>query len=73
MEPREIRMELTEVMLQEVLWNALSPGAIVMMQEFNNTLAQHAEMIGVAPENTPLTGVNVTFEQGKVFAELTYG
>ena len=72
MEPREIRMELTEEMVQELLWRTLQPDALVIARAFNEALAQHAEMIGVAPDGMPLTGVNVTFEQGKVFAELTY-
>ena len=73
MEPREIRMELSETMVQELLLRTLLPDGIVMTQAFNDALARHAEMVGVAPESVPLTGVNVTFEQGKVFAELSYG
>jgi hypothetical protein len=69
---QELRVELDDRAVQELIWRALAPAeASVRMPTFNAAVRQQAELAGVA-DDAQLTGVSVLLEQGRVVAEITY-
>jgi len=72
MRPLELRVELTEIMIQELLWRALSPDALVLMPNFHAALEQQYAQVGAPPEGAQVSGVSVTTINGRMFAEITY-
>lgn len=72
MEPYELRVELNEIAIQELLWRTLLPDGIVTMPIFNRALEQQYAQFGQPPEGAQVTGVSITIENNRVFAEITY-
>ena len=72
MRPLELRIELTEYMIQELLWRALAPGGLVLMPNFNAALEQQHAQVGAPPEGAQVSGVSVTTINGRIYAEITY-
>lgn len=72
MDPLTLRIELSDVSIQELVWKALNPDGLVMMHYFNKSFEQAQEQLGQALENMQITGVSATIEDGRVFAEITY-
>ena len=68
----EIRVELTDRMVQELMWRALIPDAITMMPTFNEAVEQQHAQLGPPPEGARISGVSVTTEEDRMYAELTY-
>jgi hypothetical protein len=68
----ELRFELDEDLLRELLWRALTPDAIVMMGGLSEAITRAQEHQRVSIAGCQLTGVSVTYEQGRPFAELGY-
>jgi hypothetical protein len=72
MKPYEIRVELTDRMVQELMWRALMPDSIAMMPTFNEAVEQQHAQLGPPPQGARISGVSVTAEEGSMFAEITY-
>ncbi len=72
MEPLEIRIELNELMLQELLWRALVPNGLALIPTLNAALEQQYEQVGAPPAGAQVTGISVTTENGRTFAEITF-
>ena len=72
MRPLELRVELTEIMIQELLWRALAPGGLVLMPNFNAALEQQYAQVGAPPEGAQVSGVSVTTVKDRMYAEITY-
>lgn len=69
---QELRVELDDRAIQELIWRALAPAeASVRMPTFNAAVRQQAELVDV-PDDAQLTGVSVTLEESRVVAEITY-
>jgi hypothetical protein len=71
MDTIELRIELTEELLRELLWKALAPDGIVMTSTLSDAIAHAQRMRGVSLDVYRLTGISVTVEGG-LYAELTY-
>jgi hypothetical protein len=72
MQPLELRVELTEIMIQELLWRALSPDGLVLMPNFNTALEQQYAQVGAPPEGAQVSGISVTRINDRIYAEITY-
>lgn len=72
MQTIEVRISLTDIMLQELLWRALLPEASVRMPSFKEAVQQHQARAGLSQENAQVSGVSVVIEQDKVYGEITY-
>lgn len=72
MDTVEVRVELNDVMLQELIWHALLPDASVRLSQFLNAVEDQSAQISIMPAEARLTGVSVVMQQDKVYAELTY-
>ena len=72
MQPYEIRIELTDTIVQELLWRTLMPDSLAMTPRLNDALEQQYALIGPPPEGAQLAGVSVTMENDRVYAEITY-
>jgi hypothetical protein len=68
----ELRIVVTEEMIQELLWHALTPEAVVMLATLYDAIAQQQAQQGISLEDYQLTGISTTFEDGGVYAELSY-
>jgi len=68
----EIRIELTDRIIQELLWRALQPEAVVMTPMLNDALEQQYALAGPPPDGAQLSGLSVTMENDRVYAEITY-
>ncbi|HEU4324372.1 MAG TPA: hypothetical protein VFS21_14560 [Roseiflexaceae bacterium] len=68
----ELRIELTEELLRELLWRALTPDAIVMMGALSAAITKQQERQNVSTAGYQLTSISVTLEGGSAFAELGY-
>ena len=69
---QELRVELDDRAVQELIWRALAPAAAsVRTPTFNAAVRQQAELAGVA-DDAQLTGVSVLLEQGRVVAEISF-
>lgn len=72
MDERELRIPVTEEMVRELLWRALTPDAIVMLHDLNDALEQHDAPFRTSPEMYQITGISVTTENGVMYAEIKY-
>jgi hypothetical protein len=68
----EVRVELTDTMIQELLRRALLPEASVRMPMLNAELERRFNQVGGPPETALLTGVSVTVDGERIEAELEY-
>jgi hypothetical protein len=68
----ELRIELTEMIIQELLWRALAPGGIELMPNFNAALEEQYAQVGAPPEGAQITGMSVTRIDDRMYAEITY-
>jgi hypothetical protein len=68
----ELRIALTEEMMVELLWHALTPNALVFTSALNNAIAQQQAIRGVSLDGYALSGISVTMEPGAMHAELAY-
>jgi len=72
MDSRELRVELDDRAIQELIWRALAPAeASVRMPTFNGAVEQQRALVGVA-DDAQLTGVSVLLEADRVVAEITF-
>jgi hypothetical protein len=72
MKPYEIRIELTDRMVQELMWRALMPDSISMMPTFNEAVEQQHAQLGPPPDGARISGVSVTTEDDRMYAEISY-
>ena len=72
MQPLELQIELTEIMLQELLWRVLSPGDLVLTPNFNAALEQQYAQVGAPAEGAHVSGISVTRINDRLYAEITY-
>jgi hypothetical protein len=72
MESLELRIELNELMLQELLWRALVPDGLALMPALNAALERQYEQVGTPPAGAQVTGISITTENGRTFAEITF-
>lgn len=72
METIELRVEINEEAMRELVWQALSPDALVITSAWNAALEQQYAAVGQPSDEYVLTGVSTVIENGSVFAELTY-
>jgi hypothetical protein len=68
----ELRIEMTEELVRELLWQALAPDAIVMTGTLGDAIAQQQAIRGVSLDGYQLAGISVTVEEGRMYAELAY-
>jgi hypothetical protein len=69
----EVRVELSDTMIQELIRRALLPAeASVRMPTFNAELQRRCNMVGGPPDTAQLTGVSVTISGERIEAELEY-
>ena len=71
MQPLELRIELTEIMIQELLWRVLSPGDLALMPNFNAALEQQYGL-AAPPDGAQVSGISVTKINDRIYAEITY-
>jgi len=72
MDTIELRIEVTEEMVRELLWRALTPAAIVMTGALNDAIEQQQALRNVSLDGYQLAGISVTIENGEMHAELAY-
>ena len=72
MQPLELRIELTEIMIQELLWRVLSPGDLELMPNFNAALEQQNALAGAPPDGVQISGISVAKINDRIYAEITY-
>jgi hypothetical protein len=72
MKSYEIRIELTDTIVQELLWHAFLPDSLVMMPAFNDALEQQYAELGPPPKGAQVSGISVASENGSAYAEITY-
>ena len=72
MKPYELRIELNDVIVQELIWHAIEPGAITMTRALNEAIEQQQAQLGPPPEGARVSGVSVVSEQGRMYAEIAY-
>jgi hypothetical protein len=72
MNPYEIRIELTDTIVQELLWRALQPDSFEMMPTFNDALEQQYTQHGPPPKGAQVSGVSVARDGGQMYTEITY-
>jgi len=68
----ELRIDLTEELVRELLWLALAPEGIVMTSALSDAIAKQAALRDIALDQYRLTGISVTVEAGQMYAELSY-
>jgi len=72
MQPFELRVELTEIMIQELLWRVLSPGDLVLMPNFTAALEQQFAQAGASADTAQISGISATKINDRIYAEITY-
>ena len=72
MKPYEIQIALNETVVQELLWRALQPDAIVMMPAFTAALEQQFAQVGPPPAGAQVSGISVVSNGDQLYAEITY-
>jgi hypothetical protein len=72
MDTIELRIDLTEELVRELLWHTLAPKGIVMTSTLSNAIAQQAALRDISLDGRQLTGISVTIEAGRMYAELSY-
>ena len=72
MDTIELRIPLTEELVRELLWYALTPDALVMTTALNDAIMEQQSARGVSLDDYTLTGISVTIEPDLMHAELTY-
>jgi hypothetical protein len=70
--PFEIQIALSETIIQELLWRALRPDAIMMMPSFNAAVEQQIAQIGPPPAGAQVAGISVFSVNDQLYAEITY-
>jgi hypothetical protein len=72
MDTIELRIELTEELVRELLWLALAPQGIVMTSTLSDAINKQAALRDIALDQHQLTGISVTVDAGHMHAELAY-
>jgi hypothetical protein len=72
MQPLELRVELTESIIQELLWRVLSPGSLVLMPNFNAALEQQYAQVGAPPKGAQVSGISVSTINDRIYVEIAY-
>ena len=72
MDTIELRIDLTEELVRELLWRALAAKGIVMTSTLSSAIAQQAALRDTSLDGRQLTGISVTVEAGRMHAELSY-
>jgi hypothetical protein len=72
MDTIELRIELTEELVRELLWLALAPQGIVMTSTLSDAINKQAALRDIALDQHRLTGISVTADAGRMHAELAY-
>jgi hypothetical protein len=72
MDTIELRINLTEELVRELLWRALAPEGIVMTSTLSGAIAQQEALRDVTLDGYQLAGISVTVENGGMHAELSY-
>lgn len=70
--PVELRIEITQEMVRELLWHAIAPNATVLQRELTHAIAQQQSLSDVALNDYEITGISVINDNGAMYAELTY-
>ena len=68
----ELRIEITKVIAQELLWRALAPEGIVLLGALHKAIVQQQELLGVVSTGYAVSGVSVIQGNGSTYAEITY-
>lgn len=68
----ELRIELTEQIVRDLLWRALAPESIVMLSELTDAIERQQEQLGRSFEGYQLTNISVTTKSNVMYAELGY-
>lgn len=68
----DLRIEITQEMLRELLWHAIAPDATVLQRELTHAIEQQQELLDVSLDGYELTGISVVNENTGMFAELSY-
>jgi hypothetical protein len=68
----ELRIEITQEMIRELLWHAIAPDATVLQRELTRAIEQQQSLLEVSLDGYELTGISVVDEHGDLYAELTY-
>ena len=68
----EVRIELTDTMIQEMIRRTLMPEASVRTPTLNAELQRRFALLGGPPDTAQLTGVSVTISGERIEAELEY-
>lgn len=68
----ELRIEITELIAQELLWRALVPDGIVLLGALHKAIVQQQEQLGVVSTGYEVSGVSVVQGNGSLYAEITY-
>jgi hypothetical protein len=72
MDTIELRIELTEELVRELLWRTLAPEGIVLTSTLSGAIAQQEALREISLEGYQLSGISVTVENDKMHAELSY-
>ena len=72
MQTIELRIELNETIIQELVWRALSPADLVLMPAFHAALESEYARAGTPPAGALLSGVSVSTCAGQLYAEITF-
>lgn len=68
----EVRIELSDTLIQELLRRTLMPEASVRTPTLNAELERRFTLLGGPPDTAQLTGVSVTISGERIEAELEY-
>jgi hypothetical protein len=72
MDTIELRIDLTEELVRELLWRALVPEGIIMTSTLSAAIAKQAALRDISLEKYQLSGVSVTVDPSGMHAELSY-
>jgi hypothetical protein len=72
MDTIELRIVVSEEIVRELLWQALTPEALVITSALNDAIAQQQAIRGISLDGYVLTGISVTMDAGILHAELSY-
>ena len=70
MDTIELRINLTEELVRELLWRALAPEGIVMTSTLSGAIAQQEALRDVTLDGYQLAGISVTVENGGMHVRL---
>jgi hypothetical protein len=68
----DLRIEITQEMVRELLWHAIAPDATVLQRELTNAIEQQQSLLDVSLVGYQITGISVVNEHEAIFAELRF-